>query len=273
MKMKVVKKAFVMILAAALIVMPSMRLTVKADGGDGIEESSAEESSTEESSIEESSVEESSVEESSIEESSSEESKSDTISSISEKEVLNAVNQSISSASEDGGGYEAVNSIMEIPDSSTVAGVSSSVSGVYVATSVSGTAVTTSLANIADSYDLSPGEKPYARIYNMDVKKSSQAADVINQTAEAIGAIVGPYVNVELGKMGGGKFELLSSDGAEVTLKFGIPKSFTQSGKTFAMVCVRPGGAVTILEDMDDNPDTVTFNTTGGQGAYAIIKY
>ena len=73
--------------------------------------------------------------------------------------------------------------------------------------------------------------------------------------------------------MSSGKFGLLPADGAEITVSFGIPASFAQSGKTFAVACVRPGGAVSILQDVDDNPNTVTFNTTGGQGAYAIIRY
>ena len=30
---------------------------------------------------------------------------------------------------------------------------------------------------------------------------------------------------------------------------------------------------MTILEDVDTNPNTVTFDTTGGAGAYAMIKY
>ena len=80
-------------------------------------------------------------------------------------------------------------------------------------------------------------------------------------------------INLELGKMAGGKYSLLPSDGAEIRVSFGIPKNFAQANKTFAVVCVRAGGAVSILEDVDDNPNTVTFDTTGGAGAYAIIKY
>ena len=99
------------------------------------------------------------------------------------------------------------------------------------------------------------------------------AAAALNSVAQSVGATVGPYVNVELGKMAGGKFSLLPSDGAEIAISFGIPASFAQAGKTYAVACVRPGGAVSILKDTDDNPNTVTFNTTGGQGAYAIIRY
>lgn len=166
-----------------------------------------------------------------------------------------------------------VSSIAAIPTTSSVAGVRTTMKGVYIATVVNGSAITTPLSSIASGYGLTAGETPYARIYNMDVKKSPLAAAALNSVAQSVGADVGPYVNVELGKMSGGKFGLLPSDGAEITVSFGIPASFAQSGKTFAVACVRPGGAVSVLKDIDNNPNTVTFNTTGGQGAYAIIRY
>lgn len=183
-----------------------------------------------------------------------------------EEVVIEIVNES----SDDGG---SVSSIAQIPESSSVAGVTTSVRGVYLATSVNGVAITTSVANIASSYNLGAGETPYARVYNMDVKKSPLAAAAINAAAEALGATVGPYINVELGFVKGGKFGLLPADGAPITMSFGIPKSFVQAGATYAVICVRPGGAVTVLPNTSTNPNVITFSTTGGQGAYAIIKY
>lgn len=187
-----------------------------------------------------------------------------------EDKVVEIVNESVGDNDEGG---SAVSSIAQIPETSSVAGVTTAVNGVYLATSVNGVAITTSVANIASSYNLGAGETPYARVYNMDVKKSPLAAAAINQAADALGATVGPYINVELGFVKGGKFGLLPSDGAEVTMSFGIPKSFVQAGKTYAVICVRPGGAVTVLPNTSTNPNVVTFATTGGQGAYAIIKY
>ncbi|MCM1175359.1 MAG: hypothetical protein NC341_09945 [Blautia sp.] len=187
-----------------------------------------------------------------------------------EEEVVAIVNEPVSNDDEGG---SAVSSIAQIPESSSVEGVTTSVKGVYLATSVNGAAVTTSVANIASSYNLGTGETPCARVYNMDVKKSPLAAAAIDNAAEALGATVGPYINVELGFVKGGKFGLLPSDGAQITMSFGIPKSFIQAGKTYAVICVRPGGAVTILPNISTNPNVITFATTGGQGAYAIIKY
>lgn len=166
-----------------------------------------------------------------------------------------------------------VNSIAEIPVTSTVDGVRTTVQGVYLATSVNGIAIVSGLSSIAANYGLAAGEVPYAKFTNMDVKKSVLAKAVIDNAASALGATVGPCINIEIGKMGNGQFSLLSSDGEKITIKVGIPKSFAQADKTFAIIRVRPGGAVSVLQDMDTNPNTVTFETTGGQGAYAIVKY
>lgn len=166
-----------------------------------------------------------------------------------------------------------VTAIAEIPATSTVAGVKTTTAGVYLATTVNGSVITTGTTAIAEGYGLTGSEKPYAKFFNLDVKKSNLAAAAINAAAEAKGAVVGPMLNIELGKMSAGKYSLLPSDGAAIRISLGVPRNFAQAGVTCAVVCVRPGGAVTILEDIDTNPNTVTFDTTGGAGAYALIKY
>ncbi len=166
-----------------------------------------------------------------------------------------------------------VTTVAEIPSTSTVAGVKSTTAGVYLATSANGTIVTTGVAAIKESYGLTGSERPYVKFSNLDVKKSPLAKQAIDLAAASQGAVVGPMLNVELGKMSGGKYSLLPSDGAAIRLSFGIPKNFVQADKTYAVVAVRAGGAVSILADIDTNPNTVTFDTTGGAGAYAIIRY
>ena len=166
-----------------------------------------------------------------------------------------------------------VATVAEVPSTSAVAGVKSSVTGVYLATSVSGSVVSTSVAAIAEGYGLTGSEKPYAKFTNLDAKKRPLAKAAIDAAAASQGAVVGPMLNVELGKMAGGKYSLLPSDGAAIRLSFGIPKNFAQADKTYAVVVVRAGGVVSVLADVDTNPNTVTFDTTGGAGAYAIIRY
>ena len=166
-----------------------------------------------------------------------------------------------------------VTSVAEVPTTSSVAGVKSTLQGVYLATCVKGTAVLSGANAIKDSYGLGANEVAYCRFSNLDAKKSPLAKQAIDLAAASQGATIGPMLNVELGKKSSGKFTLLPSDGAAIRLSFGIPKSFTQEGKTFAVICVRAGGAVSILTDVDSNPNTVTFDTTGGAGAYAIVKF
>lgn len=241
MKANVIKKMMVAALAVTLTVTPS--LGVMASGNSGNEPAQSSESS-----------------------SSSSSSKKTT-----EEAVLEAINESL--AENNGGGAASVSSFAQIPTTSSVAGVKTTLPGVYLATSVNGCAVTSGLSSISDSYGLTAGEKPYARFYNLEAKRSPLAKAAIDNAAASLNAEVGPYVNIELGKMAGGKYSLLPSDGAEIQVKLGVPKAFAQDGKTYAMICVRPGGAVSVLKDIDTDPNTITFNTTGGQGAYAMIKY
>lgn len=173
-----------------------------------------------------------------------------------------------SKAAKDGG----ASSVAEIPATSSVAGVTTSVSGVYLASKVNGTAITTPMANIAAGYGLASNEKAYAKFSNLDAKKSNLAMACINAAAASQNAEVGPCVNIELGKMTAGKYSLLPSAGAAIRIAIGVPANFA-NGKTLAMVCVREGGVVSILPDLDTNPNTITFDTTGGAGAYAIIGY
>ena len=163
--------------------------------------------------------------------------------------------------------------VAAIPTSSSVGGVQSAISGAYCATSVDGIAVTTELTSLIQGYGLASNEKPYAMVWDLDPKKSNLAKQAIHLAAATQGAEVGPMLNIELGKKLGGKYSLLSSNGPTIRLSVGVPANFAQDGKTFAVVRVQSGGVVTILKDVDNDPNTVTFDTTGGAGAYAIIKY
>ena len=163
--------------------------------------------------------------------------------------------------------------VAEVPTTSTVAGVRTSTAGIYLATSVNGTAVVSGVDAIAAGYGLTGSERPYGKFSNLDPKKSPLAKAAIDLAAASQGATVGPMINIELGKMAAGKYSLLPSDGPAISIALGLPKNFVKPDATYAMVCVRAGGVVTILPDVDDNPNTITFDTTGGAGAYAIIRY
>lgn len=180
-----------------------------------------------------------------------------------------------STSSESGASGESteISTVAEVPVTSSVGSVRTTTAGAYLATSVNGTAVTTSVAAIAEGYGLAGNEKPYSKFSNLEAKKSPLAKASIDLAAASQGAVVGPMLNIEFGKMTAGKYSLLPSEGPAIRIALGIPKSFVQAGKIYAMVCVRAGGATAILPDIDENPDTITFDTTGGSGAYAIIMY
>ncbi len=149
----------------------------------------------------------------------------------------------------------------------------STVKGLYAAKSVQGAVVLTPLAELKAAYGMGADQDPYLIMMDTDTKKSHLAMDSLNAAAVALGATMGPVVNINLGAMTAGKFAPLSADGADVAFTVGLPKTFVQADANYAVICVRQGGAVSVLYDTDTDPNTVTFNMKGGLGCYAIVKY
>ena len=146
--------------------------------------------------------------------------------------------------------------------------VATSVSGVYAATSVRGTAVKTSLADVRTALGLTGNQSPIILVYDTDAKKSTAAMASVNAAVEALGGEFVSSLNIDLGAKQNGKWVELK-DGS-VALAAGLPKD-ADTSKTYVIVCVQPGGATTILEDQDTNPNTVTFAVQAGLGTYAIV--
>ncbi len=156
---------------------------------------------------------------------------------------------------------------------STVAGVgTSTVGGAYSVKNLGGVAVREPATAIASKAGMTANEKPYVRAYDITAKQSPAAFVSINSAASSVGGTVVGAVNIDLGKLTGGKFTQLP-DGVSVQTTIGIPGGKVDSSKTYAIVKVLPGGATEIIADQDTNPNTVTFNITGGLAAYAIIAY
>ena len=150
-----------------------------------------------------------------------------------------------------------------------VAGVSvkTSVAGVYAAQKVQGVAVTTPVATVKASLGLSENQVPAIIIYDTDENKSYLAMECVNAAAGAIGGTVVASMNIDLGAKENGKWVNLK-DGS-VGMVTGLPKGVDMS-KEYCAICVQPGGKVTILEDQDSNPATITFAVQAGLGTYAI---
>ncbi|MCM1262416.1 MAG: hypothetical protein NC313_06810 [Butyrivibrio sp.] len=146
--------------------------------------------------------------------------------------------------------------------------VKTSVSGIYDVATVQGAAVTTSAEEITASLGLTEGQKPTIFVYDVDTKKSVNAMASINAAAEALETDVVACIQVELGAKESGKWVELEN--GSVALMTGLPKNADPS-LTYYVICVQEGGVITVLEDLDTNPDTVTFAVNVGLGAYAIV--
>lgn len=146
--------------------------------------------------------------------------------------------------------------------------IQTSVAGVYAAEKVQGCAVKTDLATVKANLGLKDGQVPKIVIYDTDAKKSEKAMACINAAAEAIGGTVVASLNIDLGAVEKGKWIELK-DGS-VAMAVGLPKD-ADTTKTYSVICVQPGGVTTILDDLDTDPKTVTFDVKAGLGTYALV--
>ena len=152
----------------------------------------------------------------------------------------------------------------------TVAGtaVQTTVAGAYAAKSVQGVAVTTAAETVKANLGLTGKQTPYIMAFDTNPKKSNLAMECVNATAEALGGTSVATINVDLAAKENGKLVTLSS--GSVGMVVGLPKG-ADTDKTYSVVCVQPGGVVTILEDTDASPATVTFEVKAGLGTYGIV--
>ena len=153
----------------------------------------------------------------------------------------------------------------------TVAGtvIKSDVAGAYWVKTLAGVAVRQSSATIKTAAGLANNETPYVRAYDITRAKSPAAFASFDAAAAAVGGTVIGAVNIDLGKLAGRNFSSLDA-GIKVPTTIGVANA---NGRTLAVVKVVPGGATEILQDQDDNANTVTFDIQGGLAAYAVIAY
>lgn len=173
-----------------------------------------------------------------------------------------------------GGGYSVpASSSAKVVSSNakiTVAGttVRTTVAGAYDVKTVQGAAVTTPAANVSANLGLSSGQTPYIMVFDTNAKKSNLAMDCVNAAAEALKGTTVATLNVNLGAKQNGRLITLSQ--GSIGMVVGLPKN-ADTSKQYSIVCVQPGGAVTIFEDQDASPATVTFEVKAGLGTYGIV--
>ncbi len=146
--------------------------------------------------------------------------------------------------------------------------VTNTVAGAIVAKTVQGVAVTTPLANVKANLGLADNQTPYIIVFDTDAKKSNLAMACVNSAVLANGGSVVTALNVDLGAKSNGKFVTLSNGSAAMAV--GLPKN-ADTSKTYYVVCVQPGGVISVLQDQDTNPATVTFEIKAGLGTYALV--
>lgn len=152
----------------------------------------------------------------------------------------------------------------------TVAGtaVKTTVAGAYDVKTVQGAAVTTPAADIKANLGLAANQTPYIMVFDTNPKKSNLAMACVNAAATALNGTAVATLNVDLGAKQNGKIITLSE--GSVGMVVGLPKN-ADTSKQYSIVCVQPGGVVTILEDKDASPATVTFEVKAGLGTYGIV--
>ena len=152
----------------------------------------------------------------------------------------------------------------------TVAGsaVTTTVAGAYDVKTVQGAAVITPAADVRANLGLAAGQTPYIMVFDTNPKKSNLAVACVNAAAEALKGTTVATLNVDLAAKQNGRLVTLSK--GSVGMVVGLPKN-ADTSKTYSIVCVQPGGVVTILEDKDASPATVTFEVKAGLGTYGIV--
>ncbi len=146
--------------------------------------------------------------------------------------------------------------------------VKSTVAGAYAVKSLQGAAVTTPLADIKASLNLKDGQTPYIMAFDTDAKKSPLAMDCVNAAISTQGGTLVTAINVDLGAKENGR--LISLKNGSAALAVGLPKN-ADTNKAYYVVCVQPGGAISILKDQDSSSKTVTFEIKAGLGLYALV--
>jgi hypothetical protein len=148
------------------------------------------------------------------------------------------------------------------------ANLTSDVPGSYLIKTIAGIAVRQNAATIKAAAGLAANESVFVRAYDITAAKAPAAFASANFAATALGGTIKGALNIDLGKLTAGK-NFTTLNGVAVPCTFGIRNA--TAGKKLVVIRVLPGGAVEVLEDQDENPNTVTVNISGF-GAYFIVE-
>lgn len=144
------------------------------------------------------------------------------------------------------------------------------VPGSYSAKSIPGIAVATPQAVVHAALGLAAGEQAYVSV--ADSNYGPQAQQCVRDAAAALGAEVGPVIDIFAGKLAGGRFTTIAKAGKLIEFKVGVPASFAlKPGYELAVIRVEAGGVVTVLPSWGNDPSTLTF-FTDSFGVFAMTQ-
>ncbi len=151
----------------------------------------------------------------------------------------------------------------------TMAGtsVATTLAGVYA--TETGVAVISPLDDVVAMLGLDKDMIPYIVAYDTDSEAAPLAMAVVDASAKALGAEVDSVVTMDLCGRKGGLYYSLDTDKSVGVIMLGIKNP--DATKTYSVVCVQPGGVVTVLPDVDEVAGTVTCELKAGLATYAIV--
>lgn len=132
---------------------------------------------------------------------------------------------------------------------------------------ISGVAVRETPAQVKQEAGLASNETPFVSAYTIDRKKSAAVYASFDAAAAQIGGTTLGGLNIDLGKLTGGKFSELPA-GVSVPVTIGV-KNYNPN-LTYYIVKVLPGGATELIPVTVEN-GKITFNITGGLAGYGLI--
>ena len=151
--------------------------------------------------------------------------------------------------------------------------VKTEIAGIYEVANLNGTAVNTPKVDVQKAIGLTDEEiaaGTNASIYMSDyvVKEDREA---LNNAAASNGKnVLSMMISDIYSITKDGKITKLNSSKEPVSLMFGLPKHAIDANRTYSMLCVTADGRVVELKDRDNDPSTITVNTTVF-GKYVIV--
>lgn len=151
--------------------------------------------------------------------------------------------------------------------------VKTEIAGVYEIESLSGSAVTTAKADVLKAVGLTEEEilsgtnaSIYMSGYLSKADKEVVTTAVQNSGKTALTMLISDMYTITKE----GKITKLNNIPNPVSLLFGIPKYVIDADRTYSVLCVQPDGSYIELKDMDNDPGTITIDTTVF-GKYVIV--